>query len=112
MLIRPCIVLQVMSLEIKSTLILDDPLGNSYLQNLYAPEPDPAMTIEEYKRTFDQDEILGLNDMRLENYEGHDEVHSDAKVHSETEHHEEEKELTQDQKEAEEISGAGVSGGY
>ncbi|KAG0314468.1 hypothetical protein BGZ97_009284, partial [Linnemannia gamsii] len=61
---------QVMSLEIKCTLILDDPLGNSYLQNLYAPEPDPAMTIEEYKRTFEQNEALGLNDMRLENYEG------------------------------------------
>ena len=102
-----------MSLEIKSTLILDDPLGNSYLQNLYAPEPDPAMTIEEYKRTFDQDEILGLNDMRLENYEGHDEVHSEAEVHSGNERpEEEEKELTQDQKEAEEISGAGVSGCY
>ncbi|KAF9187802.1 nucleolar zinc-finger protein [Haplosporangium sp. Z 767] len=100
---------KVMSLEIKSTLILDDPLGNSYLQNLYAPEPDPAMTIEEYERTFEQDESLGLNDVRLENYEGHT---SETEHHSEAEHHDAEVDLTPEQKEAEEISGDGVSGGH
>ncbi|KAF9370005.1 nucleolar zinc-finger protein [Podila verticillata] len=100
---------QVMSLEIKCTLILDDPLGNSYLQNLYAPEPDPAMTIEEYERTFEQNETLGLNDMRLEGYE--DGAHSEAEHH---EHKEEahREELTDEQKEADEISGGGVSGGF
>ncbi|KAF9368128.1 nucleolar zinc-finger protein, partial [Podila verticillata] len=100
---------QVMSLEIKCTLILDDPLGNSYLQNLYAPEPDPAMTIEEYERTFEQNESLGLNDMRLEGYE--DGAHSEAEHHEHKEeaHHEE---LTDEQKEADEISGGGVSGGF
>ncbi|PIL25022.1 hypothetical protein GSI_12910 [Ganoderma sinense ZZ0214-1] len=51
------------------TLILDDPLANSYLQNLYAPDPDPNMTIESYDRTWDQNEGLGLNDMKVENYE-------------------------------------------
>ncbi|KAH9852116.1 zf-ZPR1-domain-containing protein [Lenzites betulinus] len=51
------------------TLILDDPLANSYLQNLYAPDPDPNMTIESYDRTFDQNEELGLNDMKVEGYE-------------------------------------------
>jgi len=51
------------------TLVLDDPAGNSYLQNLYAPDPDPNMTIEEYERTFDQNEELGLNDMKTENYQ-------------------------------------------
>ncbi|KAI0741437.1 zf-ZPR1-domain-containing protein [Daedaleopsis nitida] len=51
------------------TLILDDPLANSYLQNLYAPDPDPNMTIESYDRTWDQNEELGLNDMKVENYE-------------------------------------------
>lgn len=51
------------------TLILDDPLANSYLQNLYAPDPDPNMTTEMYDRTFDQNEDLGLNDMKLEGYE-------------------------------------------
>ncbi|KIP05495.1 hypothetical protein PHLGIDRAFT_36422 [Phlebiopsis gigantea 11061_1 CR5-6] len=52
------------------TLILDDPLANSYLQNLYAPDPDPNMTSEEYERTWDQNDDLGLNDMQVEGYEG------------------------------------------
>ncbi|CAO3617332.1 unnamed protein product [Mucor hiemalis] len=51
------------------TLIVDDPLANSYLQNLYAPDPDPEMIIEEYERTWDENEDLGLNDMKLDNYE-------------------------------------------
>jgi zinc finger protein len=51
------------------TLIVDDPLANSYLQNLYAPDPDPEMTIEDYERDWDTNEDLGLNDMKLDNYE-------------------------------------------
>lgn len=51
------------------TLIIDDPLSNSYLQNLYAPDPDPEMKIEEYERSWEVNEDLGLNDMKLENYE-------------------------------------------
>ncbi|KIL58629.1 hypothetical protein M378DRAFT_170376 [Amanita muscaria Koide BX008] len=56
--------------EIKSasrpfTLILDDPVANSYIQNLYAPDPDPNMTIEWYERTWEQNEELGLNDMKV-----------------------------------------------
>lgn len=39
------------------------------LQNVYAPEDDPEMEVERYKRTFDQNEELGLNDMRTEGYE-------------------------------------------
>ncbi|KAJ1567222.1 nucleolar zinc-finger protein [Cladochytrium tenue] len=50
------------------TLILDDPLANSYLQNLYAPDDDPNMTVEWYERTFEQNEFLGLNDVVLEHY--------------------------------------------
>ncbi|RKO99085.1 hypothetical protein CXG81DRAFT_15040 [Caulochytrium protostelioides] len=45
------------------TLVLDDPLSNSYLQNPYAPDPDPAMTITTYERTFEQNEAFGLNDL-------------------------------------------------
>ncbi|KAG8869551.1 nucleolar zinc-finger protein [Serendipita sp. 405] len=51
------------------TLILDDPLSNSYLQNLYAPDPDPNMVIELYDRTKEQDDDLGISDMKLEGYE-------------------------------------------
>lgn len=51
------------------TLIIDDPVSNSYLQNLYAPDPDPNMTIEEYERSHEQNEELGFNDMVLEGYD-------------------------------------------
>ena len=51
------------------TLILDDPAGNSYLQNVYAPDDDPELTIEHYDRTFEQNDDLGLNDMKVEGYE-------------------------------------------
>lgn len=33
---------------------------------MYAPEPDPELTLEDYERTFDQNEDLGLNDMNVE----------------------------------------------
>ena len=54
--------------ETPFTLIVDDPVGNSYIQNLFAPDPDPQLTIETYTRSFEQNEDLGLNDMNTENY--------------------------------------------
>ena len=51
------------------TIVLDDPAGNSYLQNVYAPDEDPEMKVEEYERSFEQNDDLGLNDMKVENYE-------------------------------------------
>ncbi|NXV84783.1 ZPR1 protein, partial [Calonectris borealis] len=53
----------------KAHFIMDDPAGNSYLQNVYAPEEDPELKVERYQRTFEQNEDLGLNDMRTEGYE-------------------------------------------
>ena len=50
------------------TFVMDDPAGNCYLQNVYAPDPDPEMTTEHYERTYEQNEELGLNDMVTENY--------------------------------------------
>ncbi|XP_023224370.1 zinc finger protein ZPR1-like [Centruroides sculpturatus] len=50
------------------TFIMDDPCGNCYIQNIYAPDPDPKMTVVHYERTFEQNEELGLNDMNTENY--------------------------------------------
>ncbi|KAI9549052.1 hypothetical protein NQZ68_003587 [Dissostichus eleginoides] len=55
--------------EMNIHFILDDPTGNSYMQNVYAPDPDPDITIEKYTRTFEQNEELGLNDMKTEGYE-------------------------------------------
>jgi len=60
---------EVKSAERPFTVIIDDPLANSYMQNLYAPDPDPNMTIETYERTWDQNEELGLNDIKVEGYE-------------------------------------------
>ncbi|XP_006642368.2 zinc finger protein ZPR1 [Lepisosteus oculatus] len=59
---------QIIAGEMEAHIILDDPAGNSYLQNVYAPEPDPEMKIEKYERTFEQNEELGLNDMKTEGY--------------------------------------------
>ncbi|KAH7927876.1 zf-ZPR1-domain-containing protein [Leucogyrophana mollusca] len=61
---------EVKNAECPFTLILDDPLANSYIQNLYAPDPDPNMEIETYERTWEQNEELGLNDMKVEDYSG------------------------------------------
>jgi zinc finger protein len=57
---------KAIKVEVPYTLILDDPLGNSYLQNLYAPDPDPNMTVELYDRSWEQNEFLGLNDMKTD----------------------------------------------
>ncbi|WFD32531.1 nucleolar zinc-finger protein [Malassezia sp. CBS 17886] len=51
------------------TLILDDPLANSYIQNPYAPDADEQLTVENYPRSFEQNDELGLNDMLVEGYE-------------------------------------------
>jgi len=50
------------------TLVLDDPAGNSFVLSLTDPLPDPALVITKYERTFEQNEDLGLNDMKTENY--------------------------------------------
>ena len=60
---------QVKNAERPFTLILDDPLANSYIQSLYAPDPDPGLETEWYDRTFEQNEALGLNDIKVEGYD-------------------------------------------
>lgn len=64
---------KAMNVEIKFTVVLDDPLANSYIQNTWAPDPDPGLTEEDYERSHEQNEELGLNDMKTENY-GHVDV--------------------------------------
>lgn len=53
------------------TFILEDPLANTYIQNprAHLPPPDnedPKLLREEYDRTFEEDEELGLHDMHTE----------------------------------------------
>ena len=52
--------------KIGFTIVMEDPLASSYIQNVYAPDNDPNMTIEEFERTFDQNEGLGLNDIKTD----------------------------------------------
>lgn len=42
------------------TIILDDPAGNSFIENPHAPHPDPNMTCRYYDRTPTQDMSLGF----------------------------------------------------
>ncbi|XP_018320212.1 zinc finger protein ZPR1 [Agrilus planipennis] len=52
------------------TIILDDPAGNSYIQSLADNgKPDSNLKITHYQRSFEQNEELGLNDLKTENYE-------------------------------------------
>lgn len=48
------------------TLVLDDPTGNSYVQNVYAPDVDPQLTVTPYERTAQQDDELGISHLRRE----------------------------------------------
>ena len=70
------------------TIIISDPLSNSFVgpvpkdaialslqaerdgtNDCYNSYVDRCMDLEEYERSHDQDEVLGLNDMRTENYQ-------------------------------------------
>lgn len=65
---------KIMQVDIPYSVILDDPLSNSYIQNIYAPDEDPNMLIEIYDRSHDQNEDLGLNDIKVEGYHGEEEA--------------------------------------
>lgn len=45
--------------------ILDDPAGNSFIENFQAPKRDPHLTHVQYTRTPDQDVLLGLSPPQL-----------------------------------------------
>lgn len=60
---------QIINGESKATLILNDPAGNSYVQALTDDGSlDERLKIERYVRSFEQNEELGLNDIKTENY--------------------------------------------
>ena len=52
----------------KVTLVLDDPAGNSYAQSLSDDGLDSGLVITKYERSFEQNDELGLNDMKVEHY--------------------------------------------
>ncbi|KAK3304377.1 ZPR1 zinc-finger domain-containing protein [Chaetomium strumarium] len=57
--------------EKEFTIVLTDPLASSYVQSLADDpgQPDEQMTVEEYDRTDEEEEDLGLKDMKTEGYE-------------------------------------------
>ncbi|EFO18780.1 Zpr1-PA [Loa loa] len=59
---------QILRLRKKVRLVLDDPTGNSYIQSLNVPMDDNRLKKEFYERTNEQNDELGLNDMKTENY--------------------------------------------
>jgi len=59
----------LVALKEKFTLVIDDPLSNSFIYSPFYPENDPKMEVIEYERSWEQNEDLGINDMRVENYE-------------------------------------------
>lgn len=61
---------EIINLQSSATLILDDPAGNSYVQSLLDnDEADEKLKIIKYERSYEQNEELGLNDIKTENYE-------------------------------------------
>jgi len=52
--------------EFKYQISLTDPLAASYIQNLCSPDEDPQLTILDYERSEEEEEELGLTDMRTE----------------------------------------------
>ncbi|KAJ9138680.1 Zinc finger protein ZPR1 [Pleurostoma richardsiae] len=57
--------------EREFTVVLTDPLASSYVQSLAddPSKPDAQMTVEEYQRTDEEEDELGLKDMKVEGYE-------------------------------------------
>ncbi|KAJ5669413.1 ZPR1 zinc-finger domain-containing protein [Penicillium macrosclerotiorum] len=72
--------------ELKFVITLVDPLANSYVQDLCAPAADLQLKVEEYTRTEEEEDDLGLKDMKTEGYE------EDAKDEEEKEQTEEKSE--------------------
>ncbi|KAI5285358.1 nucleolar zinc-finger protein [Ascosphaera aggregata] len=71
--------------ELKFTLVLEDPLANSYVQDIFEPAPDPRLKMEDYDRTEEEEEELGLKDLKTEGYEGEEEAKRAAKEAAEVE---------------------------
>ncbi|KAK7419171.1 nucleolar zinc-finger protein [Neonectria punicea] len=62
------------------TIILVDPFASSFVQPLVdPPAPDPSIKREYYTRTEEEEEELGLKDMRLEGYEEDQKKEDDKK---------------------------------
>ncbi|CAK7275495.1 nucleolar zinc-finger protein [Sporothrix epigloea] len=64
------------------SIVLEDPLASSYVQSLADDprQPDAQMTVVEYDRTAEEEEELGITDMKTEGYEGEAEAKAAAEA--------------------------------
>ncbi|GAU97610.1 hypothetical protein RvY_08879-2 [Ramazzottius varieornatus] len=51
-------------------LVIDDPSGNSFVENPHAPNPDPGLTIRTYARNQELDELVGIMPSTTDSSEG------------------------------------------
>ena len=51
-------------------MVIEDPLASSYVQSFTAPAPDPQINVQDYDRTEEEEEDLGLRDIKVDGYEG------------------------------------------
>lgn len=52
----------------KFTMIIKDVVDNSFLQNPRFPDPDPNVEVFVYERTPEDNENLGIDQMKVDNY--------------------------------------------
>uniref|UniRef100_A0A7S3N2D2 Zinc finger ZPR1-type domain-containing protein n=1 Tax=Euplotes harpa TaxID=151035 RepID=A0A7S3N2D2_9SPIT len=48
------------------TLILDDPISNCYIYSSLYPDPDPQIEVIDYERTEEQNDDMGITDMKVD----------------------------------------------
>lgn len=71
---------QCMDAEVEYELIITDPMARSYIQRLTDEDmDDPQLEVVDYERTEEENEELGLNDMKVENYEEEEAAEGGAK---------------------------------
>ena len=54
--------LKQLNTHVLSKQVIDDPSGNSFIENPLAPDNDPLLSVDHYQRTFEQDKQLGVLD--------------------------------------------------
>lgn len=68
---------QAISGELKFAITLQDPMASCYVQDLCSPAIDHQITTEDYTRSAEEEDDLGLTDMKTEGYEA-DQAEADA----------------------------------
>ena len=75
----------LLTVSVPFTLVVDDPSGNSFVENPWAPGLDPGRKLEQFERTREQDNMLGLysHEQLKEEYVQEDTVITDKNLKEE-----------------------------